>query len=69
MVVRSPVPAERQAAGLETRLAHAEHKLAALTPARGRGKRQIPDEATLVETIEPVLNSQRVEGWLSMAWA
>ena len=38
-VVQSPGHAERQAAGLEKRLANAEQKLAALTPARGRGKR------------------------------
>ena len=46
LVVRSPAHAERQAAGLEKRLATAEQKLAALTPARGRGKRQITEEAT-----------------------
>jgi transposase len=68
LVVRSPVHAERQAAGLETRLAHAEQKLAALTPARGRGKRQIPDEATLLEAIDHVLKEQRVESLLSVAW-
>jgi transposase len=69
LVVRSPVHAERQAAGLETRLAHAEQKRAALTPARGRGKRQSTDEATLLEAIDHVLKAQRVEGWLSLAWA
>jgi transposase len=69
LVVRSPVHAERQAAGLETRLAHAEQKLAALTPARGRGKRQITDEATLLEAIDHVLKVQRVEGLLSLEWA
>ena len=69
VVVRSPVHAERQAAGLETRLDHAEQKLAALTPARGRGKRQITDAATLVEAIEHVLNTQRVEGLRSIEWA
>jgi len=69
LVVRSPGHAERQAAGLETRLAHAEKKLAALTPARGRGKRQITDEATLLAGIEHVLNAQRVEGLLSIEWA
>jgi transposase len=68
-VVRSPVHAERQAAGLETRLAHAEKKRAALTPARGRGKRQITDEATLLAAIEHGLNAQRVDGWLSLEWA
>ena len=50
-VVRSPAHAERQAAGLEKRLATAEHTLAALTPARGRGKRQITKEAKLVAAI------------------
>jgi transposase len=69
LVVRSPVHAERQAAGLETRLAHAEQKLTALTPARGRGKRQITDEATLLEAIDHVLKAQRVEGLLSLEWA
>jgi transposase len=67
-VVRSPVHAERQAAGLEKRLAHAEQKLAALTPARGRGKRQITAEATLVAAIDNVLTEQRVEGLLRIAW-
>jgi transposase len=69
VVVRSPVPAERQAAGLATRLAHAEQKLAALTPARGRGKRQITDAATLLEAIDHVLKEQRVESLLTVAWA
>lgn len=68
LVVRSPVHAARQVAGLETRLAHAEQQLAALTPPRGRGKRQITEEATLVEAIDHVLKAQRVEGLLSVAW-
>ena len=67
-VVRSSVYAERQAAGLEKRLAHAEEKLAALTPMRGRGKRQITDEATLVAAMDKVLQEQRVEGLLCLAW-
>jgi transposase len=67
-VVRSPVHAERQAAGLEKRLANAEQKLAALTPARGRGKRQITAEATLVAAIDHVLTEQRVEGLLRIEW-
>ena len=68
LVVRSPVHAEQQTAGLETRLAHAEQKLAALTPARGRGKRQIREEATLVEAIAHVLKEQRVDGLLRIEW-
>jgi len=68
VVVRSPMHAHQQAAGLETRLRHAETKLAALTPPRGRGKRQITDEATLVEAIDLVLTEHRVDGLLSVAW-
>jgi len=60
--------ATQQAAGLETRLSHAETKLAALTPPRGRGKRQITDEATLVEAIDLVLKEHRVERLLSVTW-
>ena len=68
MVVRSPMHATQQAAGLETRLRHAETQLAALTPPRGRGKRQITDEATLLEAIDLVLKEHRVEGLLSVTW-
>ena len=68
LVLRSPMHAQQQAAGLETRLSHAENKLAALTPPRGRGKRQITDEATLVAAIDLVLQEQRVEGLLSVTW-
>src|SRR5499425_434729 len=60
--------AHQQAAGLETRLSHAEAKLAALTPPRGRGKRQITDEATLGEAITRVLTEYRVEELLSVTW-
>src|SRR5215470_9582233 len=68
LVVRSPLHANQQAAGLEKRLRHAETALTALTPPRGRGKRQITDEATLVEAIARVLKEQRVDGLLSVAW-
>jgi transposase len=68
LVVRSPMHATHQAAGLETRLRHAETKLAALTPPRGRGKRPITDEVTLVEAIALVLKEYRVAGLLSVTW-
>src|SRR5437870_4885788 len=68
LVVRSPLHAHHQAAGLETRLRHAETQLTALTPPRGRGKRQITDEATLVEAIDLVLTAHRVEELLSVVW-
>ncbi len=67
-VVRSPLHANQQAAGLEKRLPHAETQRAALTPPRGRGKRQITDEATLVEAINRVLSAHQVDGLLSVAW-
>jgi transposase len=68
LVLRSPMHAAQQAAGLEKRLRHAETQLAALTPPRGRGKRQITDETTLVEAIDLVLKEHRVVGMLSLAW-
>jgi transposase len=68
VVGRSPVHAERQAAGLEQRLATAEKKLAALPPARGRGKRQITEAAQRVAALDKVLQEQRGEGWLQVAW-
>ncbi len=68
LVLRSPMPAQPQAAGLETRLGHAEKNLAALTPPRGRGKRQITDETALAEAIDTVLQDHRVHGLLSVAW-
>ena len=61
-MVRSPIHADPQAAGLEQRLSQAETTLAALTPPRGRGKRPITEEATLVAAIDHVLKAQRVEG-------
>ena len=67
-VVRSPAHAERQTAGLEKRLATAEQKLAALTPARGRGKRQSTEEAKLVAALAKVLKEQQVEGLLQGEW-
>src|SRR5215475_8012152 len=68
LVVRSPLHANQQTAGLEKRLHHAETALTTLTPPRGRGKRQITDEATLVEAINRVLKDQRVDGLLRVAW-
>ena len=68
LLLRSPMPAQQQAVGLEARLGYAEKKLAALTPPRGRGKRQITDEAMLVEAMDTVLKDHRVHGLLSVAW-
>ena len=68
LVARSPAHAAKQAAGLASRLEKAQGKLAALTPPRGRGKRQISAEATLLEAIASVLQAHRVEGLLDVQW-
>ena len=68
LVMRSPMHAAQQAAGLEKRLCHAEAQLTALTPPRGRGKRQITDEATLVAAIDRILTEHRVDGLLRVTW-
>jgi transposase len=68
LMVRSPAHAAKQAAGLVSRLEHAAAKLAALTPPRGRGKRQITAEAALLEAIAGVLKAHRVEGLLDAQW-
>jgi transposase len=60
--------ADQQAAGLEKRLRHAETQLASRTPSRGRGKRPITAEATLVAARALVLPEHRVDGLLSVAW-
>ena len=66
LVVRSPAYADQQASGLEKRLANAEKKIAALTPSRGRGKRQFTEQARLLEAIDKVVKEQRVEGLLAI---
>jgi transposase len=66
LVIHSGVHAQRQAAGLEKRLASAAEKLQALTPPRGRGKRQLSEEAAVIAGIEAIVKAQRVEGLLSV---
>jgi transposase len=68
LVIHSPTHAAQQAAGLERRLATAEQPLRALTPPRGRGQRQITEEATLQEAIAQVLKTHRVEDFLTVTY-
>jgi transposase len=65
LVVYSASYAKAQERGLEQRLATATTKLQALTPPRGRGKRQIHDEAQLVQAAQAILHAHRVEGLLA----
>lgn len=68
LVVRSTDLARQQAQGLEERLLHAEKELAGLTPAPGRGKRQISDEEALRTAIDQILQRRQVAGLLEITW-
>ena len=65
LIVNSPAYAKQKEKGLEKRLQNAEKKIYALTPARGRGKRQITDESELITAVESILKKHKVEGFLS----
>jgi transposase len=67
-VVRSQAWAKRKIAQLEKRLSTASAELKALTPALGRGRRQIRDETTLQAAIDRVLEKRRVDGLLNVEW-
>ncbi len=64
-IVRSQAHAQTLTRHLEERLAKAEAALLALTPAVGRGKRQIKEEAVLQSGAESVLRAYHVEGLLT----
>jgi transposase len=65
LVVCSQAYAKTLQRGLEHRLATATAKLQALTPPRGRGKRQIKDQAHLQQAAQAILQAHRLEGLLS----
>ncbi|MDY7078148.1 MAG: IS1634 family transposase [Chloroflexota bacterium] len=65
LVVRSFAHAEAMKRGLEQRLTNATAKLEALTPHRGRGRRQIEEEQVLIEKADAILEHHRVEELLS----
>jgi transposase len=65
MVVRSAQQRQVQQAGLEKRLQRATTRLLALTPAPGRGKRQIQAESALVSAADAILHAEAVAGLLT----
>jgi transposase len=65
VVVRSESYRRVLREGLASRLQRATDELMALTPAPGRGKRQIQDETGLVEAADAVLKAHDVQGLLS----
>jgi transposase len=68
LVVRSESYRRVMREGLESRLQRATEELISLTPAPGRGKRQIQDETALVEAGEAILKAHDVQGLLSYAF-
>ena len=69
LVVHSAAYAELLHRGLEGRLARATAKLQALTPPRGRGKRQVQDEVALTAAAEAILQAHKVQGLLTYSYA
>ncbi len=65
LVVRSESYRRVPREGLQTRLQRATEALCALTPAPGRGKRQIQDETELVAAVEAILKAHDVAGLVS----
>ena len=63
-LVHSQVHAQRQHQGLRKRLETASEKLLSLTPAVGRGRKQISQESELVQKAQAILKSHQVEGLL-----
>jgi transposase len=62
LIANSPRHAQVQEKGLEKRMRHAEEKILALTPERGRGRRQITEEADLIVAVEGILKKHKVDG-------
>jgi len=67
LVVFSVALAKKQRRGLERRLQRAEDQLLALTPPRGRGRRQWQELAPLQDAIQAILKRRRVEGLLNVS--
>lgn len=65
LVVRSERYRQAQQAGLEERLQRATTRLLALTPAPGRGKRQIQEESALITAADAILQAEGVAGLLT----
>jgi transposase len=66
LVVFSPSLAKRQRRGLTYRLKRAGEEIQALTPPRGRGRRQWKELAPLQQAVQAILKKRRVEGLLEV---
>ncbi len=68
LVVYSPTLARQARRGLEARLKRAEQELVALTPPRGRGRRQWEDLEALQAAVQRILKQRGVEGLLEVTY-
>jgi transposase len=68
LIVHSPAYAAKQQEALHKRIEKAKAAILALTPASGKGKRQIRDEGKLVEAAEAILTTYEVKGLLSYSF-
>jgi transposase len=68
LVVFSVALAKKQRRGLERRLQRAEDQLLALTPPRGRGRRQWEELAPLQDAVQAILKRRRVEGLVKVTY-
>lgn len=66
LMIYSPSLAKEAGRGLSQRLKRAEESLLALTPPRGRGRRQRDDLESLRGEVQTVLKKHRVEGLLEV---
>jgi len=60
LVIKSLTHAKQQRQGLEKRLTTAKQKIDALTPERGRGKKQITEEEELLAAIDKILKQHKI---------
>jgi transposase len=68
LIVKSLSHGTQQEKGLEKRLESARKKIEALTPERGRGKKQITEEEILKEKIDGIVKRHNVEGLLDIEY-
>jgi transposase len=68
LVIYSPPLARKRRRGLSQRLDNAEQAILALTPPRGRGKRQKKDLSALESSVGSILKQYRVEGLLEVSY-
>ena len=68
LMVYSPTLAKQARRGLRQRLKRAEEELKALTPSRGRGRRQWGDLEALQAAVQAILKKRRGEGLLEVTY-